>query len=362
MFSLCPQMNEFKKIRHLASEITEKGANIFDLLSKESEISVRYCEIISFFKINRNYLKKNHQNQEERNAILDSPLQLNDLEAKLKDLLTQTQKEIDGIHFRMDNVTQDEASLDAKIEKQEQELDRHSKRLEQLRSMRPAYQDEFERLEAELIRLYDEYVLKHRCLVHLEEQLDDLERIEQEAMQQREAQIAEMLAKSGETDEFDLLGNEDDLNDTVDLSSNHKNGSNRSTKQVRPISGRPTTGRPLTSSKVKVYGSLLDGDKDDDSLGDSFNLDDNVRDEDNPAVIEANDEDDDDNSELDSEEELELLQLTQGTKSGLSVVNGNPTRDLDGKETDIANRSSSKPQITNQATIAAIVHESDDDF
>ena len=34
-------MNEFKKIRYLSSEITQKGAKIYDLLGKESEIRVR---------------------------------------------------------------------------------------------------------------------------------------------------------------------------------------------------------------------------------------------------------------------------------------------------------------------------------
>ena len=61
----------------------------------------------------------------------------------------------------------------------------------------------------------------------------------------------------------------------------------------------PRTGRGVQpSAKVKVFGSLLDGDKDDESLDDSFNLNENVRDE-------------DENSELDSEDELELMNLTK---------------------------------------------------
>lgn len=131
---------------------------------------------------------------------------MNELESKLRETLRQTQKEIETIHFRIDNVAQDESSLDAKIEKQNEELERHSKRLEQLRSMRPAFQDEYERLETDLIRLYDEYVLKHRCLVYLEDQLEELERIEQEEMQRRDQQIAEQIARSGEWDELDELG------------------------------------------------------------------------------------------------------------------------------------------------------------
>lgn len=38
--------------------------------------------------------------------------------------------------------------------------------------------DEFEKLEQELAYSYDLYVLKFRCLVYLEQQLEDIERSE----------------------------------------------------------------------------------------------------------------------------------------------------------------------------------------
>ena len=40
--------------------------------------------------------------------------------------------------------------------------------------------DEFERLEQELKLLFDDYVLKHRCLVFLEQQLEEVEKTELE--------------------------------------------------------------------------------------------------------------------------------------------------------------------------------------
>lgn len=50
----------------------------------------------------------------------------------------------------MDNVASDEANLEAKIEKKQLELDRNKKRLRSLQSVRPAFMDEYEKLEQEL--------------------------------------------------------------------------------------------------------------------------------------------------------------------------------------------------------------------
>lgn len=50
----------------------------------------------------------------------------------------------------LDNVASDEANLEAKIEKKKSELDRNQKRLATLQTVRPAYMDEYEKLEEEL--------------------------------------------------------------------------------------------------------------------------------------------------------------------------------------------------------------------
>lgn len=47
---------------------------------------------------------------------------------------------------------------------------------------RPAFMDEYERLELELEELYKTYVKKYTWLAYLEQQLEELERIEQELM------------------------------------------------------------------------------------------------------------------------------------------------------------------------------------
>jgi clusterin-associated protein 1 len=54
--------------------------------------------------------------------------------------------------------------LEAKIEKKKVELDRNQKRLLTLKKVRPAFMDEYEKLEEELKKLYEEYIIKFRCM------------------------------------------------------------------------------------------------------------------------------------------------------------------------------------------------------
>lgn len=60
----------------------------------------------------------------------------------------------------LDNVASDEANLEAKIEKKKAELERNQKRLATLHTVRPAYMDEYEKLEQELSTVYVCYILQ----------------------------------------------------------------------------------------------------------------------------------------------------------------------------------------------------------
>ena len=47
------------------------------------------------------------------------------------------------------------------------ELERNQKRLQTLKKVRPAFMDEYEKLEDELKKLYVEYIVKFRCMTSL---------------------------------------------------------------------------------------------------------------------------------------------------------------------------------------------------
>jgi hypothetical protein len=58
---------------------------------------------------------------------------------------------------------------------------------------RPAFLEEFERLEVELQQLYQDYLVRFRCLAYLEQQQDEDEQAEQERMEARQVTACGLL-------------------------------------------------------------------------------------------------------------------------------------------------------------------------
>ncbi|XP_004373477.1 clusterin-associated protein 1 [Trichechus manatus latirostris] len=199
-FDLGSKIADLKAARQLASEITSKGASLYDLLGKEVEL------------------------RELRTAAIARPLEINETEKvmriAIKDILAQVQKTKDLLN----NVASDEANLEAKIEKRKLELDRNRKRLQTLQSVRPAFMDEYEKIEEELQKQYDIYLEKFRNLTYLEQQLEDHHRMEQERFEEAENTLRLMqnklkeeekrLLKSGSNDDSDVDIQEDDESDS----------------------------------------------------------------------------------------------------------------------------------------------------
>lgn len=75
--------------------------------------------------------------------------------------------------------------MDARIERRRAELDRNQKRLQTLKKVRPAFMEEFEKLEVELRILYDDYIQKFRYLSYLEHLYEDSAKTEQERFERR---------------------------------------------------------------------------------------------------------------------------------------------------------------------------------
>ena len=110
------------------------------------------------------------------------------------------------VTYNIENVASNEANLEAKIEKKKVELERNQKRLQTLKKVRPAFMDEYEKMEEELRKLYEEYIVKFRCMTHLEQQIEEYERVEQEKMKERTIatrKIMERLRQDESMHQFD---------------------------------------------------------------------------------------------------------------------------------------------------------------
>ncbi|XP_015415609.1 PREDICTED: clusterin-associated protein 1 isoform X4 [Myotis davidii] len=237
-FDLGSKIADLKAARQLASEITYKGASLYDLLGKEVEL------------------------RELRTEAIARPLEINETEKvmriAIKDILAQVQKTKDLLN----NVASDEANLEAKIEKRKLELERNRKRLQTLQSVRPAFMDEYEKIEEELQKQYDIYLEKFRNLAYLEQQLEDHHRMEQERFEEAENTLRLMqnklkeeekrLLKSGSNDDSDIDIQEDDESDSE---LEERRLSKPRTAMEVLMQGRPSK---------HIVGTMQGGDSDDD--------------------------------------------------------------------------------------------------
>ncbi len=100
-------------------------------------------------------------------------LEITEVEQALKQSLRAIEEDIKKTNQNIENVASNEANLEAKIEKKRVELERSEKRLQTLKKVRPAFMDEYEKLEAELKQVYEDYIVKFRCLSFLEQQVSE---------------------------------------------------------------------------------------------------------------------------------------------------------------------------------------------
>lgn len=147
-YDVTSKIEDLKTLRQVASEVTQRGASLYHLLSEEPNL------------------------RDARMGALAQPLDINTIEKVLRTTLQKVELEIKTTSDKLNNVAADEANLEAKIKKRQSELERSTKRLATLQTVRPAFMDEFERLEEELKIQYEEYVIKFRNMTFLEHQME----------------------------------------------------------------------------------------------------------------------------------------------------------------------------------------------
>lgn len=260
-FDISSKLGDLKVTRHLASEITVKGASLYDLLLKEIDL------------------------RENRSTVLSKQLDITEIEQGIRNATQNLEEDIQKTNIMIENIAADEANLEAKIEKRKLDLDRYQKRLQTLKSVRPAFMDEYERLELELEELYKKYVMKYSWLAYLEQQLEELERIEQELTLQREEITKRMVEKLRQED---LLRGEEGGNLEDFLIVNVENDSVINATREKPRRPQPAPSGVRRESHRRVYGSMSGGEKD-DSLDSDSDLD--LEGEDDGSEVSDDDQD-----------------------------------------------------------------------
>merc|ERR1712086_471579 len=115
-----------------------------------------------------------------------------DMETEIRQMSETILEDASKMKGMCDELDADEKTLREKIEKKSIDLDRCHKRLKDLENVRPAFMDEFEKLEGELAQQYAIYVQKFRNLEYLEHQLEQYNQVEQEKLAESKRALERM--------------------------------------------------------------------------------------------------------------------------------------------------------------------------
>ncbi|XP_015511348.2 clusterin-associated protein 1 isoform X2 [Neodiprion pinetum] len=289
-FDISNRISELKTTRQLASQLTINGATLFDLLGREVEL------------------------REARNSKISRQFDTSEIEVAMKHVIESIGQEITDTRKQIENIKDTEQTLDAKIERRRTELSRNEKRLQTLRKVRPAFMEEFEKLEVELKALYEDYLQKFRYLAYLEHLHEDAAKAEQERFERRQAATKKQLEQlRGEDVTLEgLLDGSDSIFNSNQETIGHNLADAEKQLQERIGQGvRIKTGMDGGSSRGnaqalqrRVYGSMSGRQR--AGVGTALDLNDSVGslDSDSDLFIDGDLEDDDDL--LNSEGDLEL--------------------------------------------------------
>ena len=268
-FDISSRISDLKQCRTLASEITSKGASLYDLLGREVDL------------------------REMRSIAISKPLELDELESGISSGIVNVKDDIKKTSHMLENIASDEANLEAKIEKKKAELERNQKRLKSLESVRPAFMDEYEKLELELKAIYEVYMEKYRNLAYLEHLLDEVNRTEQNKFEENEANLRQLQERIRSEEKKSLQS--DNFNSLDDFG-----GGDDDDEVLIDTSGRRPPG--AKSDGPRVVGSMGGGDISDEGDSSLSSGDSDIGVDDDEDIIDDDDIDDINNAESGSQD------------------------------------------------------------
>jgi clusterin-associated protein 1 len=165
---LSTKVGDIRRCRQLATEITQQGAKLFDMLKKEE------------------------MNRDERQRVVGSDLELELVASEMRTQIATVTESVHTVERQIADIASDESNLEAKIEKKRADLERNQQRLKSLTTVRPAFMDEYEQIEGDLRGHYGEYLEKYRNMVYLEHLLDKHMATEQQEVEEATRNLRRM--------------------------------------------------------------------------------------------------------------------------------------------------------------------------
>ncbi|OWY96219.1 Clusterin-associated protein 1 [Phytophthora megakarya] len=251
-----------KATRQLASDITQSGAKLYDLLETELDVRDARQQAIRFLDA----LSTNHENSSEQKF----------LERSIQDILVNQQDNVELTERQVVELDAEEKALSAKIKKAQADLERSEKRLKSLQHVRPAFMDEYEKLEKELERQYAIYCERFRNLDYLQRELDLHNSREMKKLAENDRSLKKLQKKFRDDELAILRGEQEDQIENSMLDAMENNNSRRSGGRQSGISGSNQKGRSAVKKKA---GSDEDSSSDGASASGSGSSDEDSSDE-----------------------------------------------------------------------------------
>ncbi|KAJ3189474.1 Clusterin-associated protein 1 [Gaertneriomyces sp. JEL0708] len=265
------RIGQLRTCRQLGSEITETGAWLYDLLAKEMQL------------------------RDVRTAVISRPFELNTMQVAVNEAITNLRGQLSVTQAALDNLGADEGNLLSKIDKKKSELERAQKRLQSLQSVRPAYMDEFERIQKDLVVLYEQYMDRFRNQAYLEQQLDEHNRQEQDRFEETEGTLKKMQTRLRE-EELRLLRGDKEMRDVL----------GDAYTSDRPISRMSRPKAAGANQRSRSFVNESESDSEDglgDDQGDEISLSESELINNNDILIDDDDEDGEDDSQMDLDDD-----------------------------------------------------------
>lgn len=158
MYSTSLSGKELREIRQLASTIVMDATALHDGLQREVD------------------------NKNKRQAVLEQAIDVDCMEATVVAALHSFSAAIAQIKESTEQLVHQGTEIEEKIQKKRESLARNKKRLGALQKIKPTWQTEFEQEENELRQVWDDYITKHKNLMYLERQLQELEEQQQQQL------------------------------------------------------------------------------------------------------------------------------------------------------------------------------------
>ena len=156
-----------KKISQLSASVPKHSVDLYDQLDKELMI------------------------RDTRTKILSTMPPLEEVEKAVIQAIDSSGTKLDTLTKELDRLNNDEDTLRSKIKQRKHELDRQSKRLMSVQTIRPAYMEEYEALEQELQELFRIHFQHYRNVDYFEHELQKAAEIQK----QRKAEIDKSIVK-----------------------------------------------------------------------------------------------------------------------------------------------------------------------